>query len=458
MKNYLLAVTLFCISTALFAQDSLIYSKKQVADDIHYLLKNAADIHPNLYHDISPAELIRKTDSLISHLPDSLSLLSAYGAFAQATAFVNEGHTSVDIPKAIQKDIRAGTFKGIPLQVLGYNDGYFQANLMLPQGQAPNVKISSINGQAASAILTRMMALKGDLASFRKVVAIGNFRVFLSVIGIKQPYTIVYSDGEKVDKTLTLNSITEKEYTTSLIKKPQSEPYAFTIRDNKYAYLNFRSMVNYDKFCHFCDSLFKVLDEKKINKLVVDLRENGGGNSGLGHCLLSYIADKPYRMAGDSKRKVSQQFKDYLIANKAVYGNNYDDYLKLPVGSFMPLGSDNMTKPGKKEHRFKGKVCFLIGPYTFSSANMLAATVKDYHLFTLIGEPTGEAANHYGELCTIKLPNTGLLAFTSTTIWGRPNGNANDKGAIEPDYLVKAKSGGEDDVLKYALDWLDGRK
>jgi len=458
MKNYLLAVTLFCMPALMFAQDSLIYSKKQAANDIQYLLKNAADIHPNLYHDISPAELARRTDSLISKLPDSLSLLSAYGAFAQATAFVNEGHTSVDIPKPVQKDIRAGTFKGVPLQVLGYDDNCFEANLMLPQGQVPHVKVSSINGELASAILTRMMALKGDLASFRKVVAFGNFRVFLSVIGIRQPYTIVYNDGEKANKTVTLSNISEKEYTALLIKKPQSEPYAFTIRDNKYAYLNFRSMVNYDKFCYFCDSLFKVLDDKKIIKLVVDLRENGGGNSGLGHCLLNYIADKPYRMAGDSKRKVSQQFKDYLIANKAVYGNNYDDYLKLPVGSFMQLSSDGLTKPEKKEHRFKGKVCFLIGPYTFSSANMLAATVKDYHLFTLIGESTGEAANHYGELCTIKLPNTGLLAFTSTTMWGRPNGNTNDKGAIEPDYLVKAKSGGEDDVLKYALDWLDGRK
>ncbi|WP_448700314.1 S41 family peptidase [Mucilaginibacter sp. AW1-3] len=455
MKKFLFIAILFCLSIAAFAQDSLIYSKKQVADDIRYLLKNAADIHPNLYHDISAGELTRRVDSLISKLPDSVSLFTAYGAFAQATAFVNEGHTSLDIPSPIRKAMRAGAFKGIPLQVLSYDNNYFEANLIMPQAQVKHIEVSSINGQESSVILARMMALKGDLPSFRKVVAIGNFRFFLSVIGISQPYLIKYKDVEHVSKTVTVNSITEKEYSDALIRKPQSEPYALMITNDKYAYLNFKAMADYDRFCHFCDSVFKMLDERKISRLVVDLRENGGGNSGLGHCLLNYITDKPYRMAGDSKRKVSQQFKDYLTANKDLYGDNYNDYLKLPVGTFMPLGSDDLTKPENKEHKFKGKVCFLIGPNTFSSANMLAATVKDYKLFTLIGEPTGEAANHYGELCTIKLPNTDLRAFTSTTMWGRPNGNANDKGVIAPDYLVNAKSGTRDNVLEYAKKWLD---
>lgn len=458
MKKSLLTFILFCLSAiAAFAQDSLIYSKKQVADDIRYLLKNAADIHPNLYHDISAAELTRRVDSLVGKLPERLSLLTTYDAFAQATAFVNEGHTSLDIPAPIRKAMRAGTLTGIPLQVLSYDDNCFEANLIMPQAQAKHIKVSSINGQASPVILARMMALKGDLASFRKVVAISNFRFFLSVIGIMEPYVITYKDAADVSKTATVNSINEKEYADALVKKPQNDLYTLTITDGKYAYLNFRSMANYDRFCHFCDSIFKVLDERRIDKLVVDLRENGGGNSGLGHCLLNYITDKPYRMAGDSKRKVSQQFKDYLTANKDLYGDNYNDYLKLPVGSFMPLGSDELTKPENKDHKFKGKVCFLIGPNTFSSANMLAATVKDYHLFTLIDESTGEAANHYGELCTIKLPNTSLVAFTSTTMWVRPNGDANDKGAIAPDYLVKTKSG-SDNVLEYSLNWLDGKK
>ncbi len=455
LRSLLTAALFFSGILLLKAQEPGQYSRKQVADDIKVLMSNAADIHPNLYHDISPGELKRKTDSLISKLPDSLSVLSTYRAFAEATAFINEGHTSVDIPKAINMAIRAGTFKGIPLQVLGYDNNSFDANLILPGLQKKHVEVTAINGEQSPAILAKMMALKGDLAPFRKVVAINNFRFFLSVIGISQPYVITYKDDGGASQTITLNSINEKEYVAGSGSKPHSAPYTYATLNGQYGYINFRAMADYDQFSRFCDSVFKALDENKVDKLIIDLRENGGGNSSLGGYLLSYLADKPYRMAGDSKRKVSQQFKDYLIANKALYGDNYNEYLQLPVGAFMPLGSGDLTKPENKEHHFKGKVCFLIGPYTFSSANMLAAAVKDYHLFTLIGEATGEAANHYGELCTIKLPNTGLLAFTSTTMWSRPNGNASDNGPIEPDHLVKRTDPTGDNVLDYAMKWLN---
>ena len=158
-------------------------------------------------------------------------------------------------------------------------------------------------------------------------------------------------------------------------------------------------------------------------------------------------------MAGESGRKVSRQFKDHIIANKAIYGAD-NVLLSQPTGSFYKIGDTALYKPTDISHPFKGKVCFLIGPRTFSSANMLAATVKDFKLATLIGEPTGEPGNDYGELCDIKLPNTGFLAFTSTTIWVRPNNDKKDNNPILPDYAVKRSTTGHDNVLQFAEKWL----
>src|ERR1700742_1881982 len=120
-------LTVFCLLLATmisfcYAQDSLKYSKKQVAADINLFMTSAADIHPNLYHDISKQQLANKVDSLIKTLPDSLSELRTYRAFAEATAFINEGHTGINVPKAIRAQRKAGTFKSIPLQVTDYND------------------------------------------------------------------------------------------------------------------------------------------------------------------------------------------------------------------------------------------------------------------------------------------------------------------------------------------------
>ena len=54
--------------------------------------------------------------------------------------------------------------------------------------------------------------------------------------------------------------------------------------------------------------------------------------------------------------------------------------------------------------RFDGPVAFLIGPGTFSSANILANSIGDFHLAELIGRDTAEIPNNYGMACPVILP------------------------------------------------------
>jgi C-terminal processing protease CtpA/Prc len=78
----------------------------------------------------------------------------------------------------------------------------------------------------------------------------------------------------------------------------------------------------------------------------------------------------------------------------------------------------------------------LIGPNTFSSANMTANAIQDYHLATLVGEPTGEPVNDYGELIFLRLPNTGLSFATSTKQFVRANGDSKDPHPVLPKYTI----------------------
>ena len=112
-------------------------------------------------------------------------------------------------------------------------------------------------------------------------------------------------------------------------------------------------------------------------------------------------------------------------------------------------------KPGNNPLRYSGKVCVLIGPNTFSSANMLSNAIKDFKLATLIGEPTGEPANDYGELYWNKLPNTQLSFSTCSKQFIRANGDSHDPNPILPDLVVKQNSNSnKDDVLDFAKGWL----
>lgn len=453
--NKTIAFIYLFVSTCSFAsaQDLARFTRAQIAGDIEFFIKNAEDIHPNLYHDISKADLAAKTDSLVATLPDELSDMQAFCAFARATAFINEGHTGVDLPQSIKAARKAGTLKMIPLQVTDYDNGYFSANIVAAGNKVSGVKVAAVNSLAASQLFTQLTSLKGGLLPFRTIFTVNSFRVMLAAIGIKSPYVIDYLDkGGK--HQVTVDGISEAEYQAGLVKPEVAKSYTFDVIEGQTGYFNFKSMDNYDGFRKFCDSVFESLNSRHINKLIIDLRENSGGNSQLGEYLLTYIATTPFRMAGEGGRKISQQFKDHITANKTLYGQSGEYILKQPTGTFLKMGDISLTKLEDMPHKFKGKVCFITGPNTFSSANMLAAAVKDFHLATLIGEPTGEPANDYGELCTIKLPNTGFSAFTSTTIWVRPNNDKNNIQPIYPDYLVEHTPGEEDNVLRYAINWL----
>ncbi len=459
MKKLLFGLLLVFAVQCLKAQDSLKYSRKQITDDMGILLRNAEEIHPNLYHDISKQVLVLKTDSLIKSLPDTLSGLMAYHAFLLETAFINEGHTSVNTPQPLRKEFRSGRLKYIPLQVIDYNNKQFEANIIAKSGNVNGIKITAINNKSAESIFNEMMQLKGGLSSFRKVVTVKSFPLFLPVIGISAPYTVEYTSPDNTRHSVTLDGLSSPEYAALVPNTQNTQPYTFTILNGGYGYFNFRSMSNADKFVKFADSVFNVIDEQKIGKLVVDLRENSGGDSGLGNYLLGYVTTTPYRMAGGSEMKVSQQFKNQM--NEPDLKSRYNKpakYFTMANGEILRMTENDMRKPDSRKHQFKGKVCFLIGSFTFSSANMLASTIIDYKLATLIGEPVGEPANDYGELGNIDLPNTGFSGFTSTTLWIRPNGNTKDSKPVAPDYLVKAGSGAGDKVLEYSLEWLDGKK
>ena len=90
----------------------------------------------------------------------------------------------------------------------------------------------------------------------------------------------------------------------------------------------------------------------------------------------------------------------------------------------------------------------LIGPSTFSSANFLADAVKTYNITTLIGTPTGEYTNDFGEQLNFNLDNSESPVFISSTFDIGANGNDAILEPVYPDIEVKT------DALEYALIWI----
>jgi hypothetical protein len=76
----------------------------------------------------------------------------------------------------------------------------------------------------------------------------------------------------------------------------------------------------------------------------------------------------------------------------------------------------------------------LIGRRTFSSALLNAATFRRTTKARLLGEPTGGAPGHFGEIRSFRLPSSQLVVWHSTKRFGD---GKSDRATLEPDVLVE---------------------
>ncbi|WP_109301009.1 tetratricopeptide repeat protein [Aquimarina sp. AU474] len=112
----------------------------------------------------------------------------------------------------------------------------------------------------------------------------------------------------------------------------------------------------------FYKRLFQFIDTHSIEKLVYDVRLNGGGN-------------------------------------------NYNN---------LPLIKGLMARPKINK---KGNFYFIIGRDTFSACQNLTNEITRYTEAILVGEPTSENVNFYGDARPVVLPNSKITAYLSYLWW-----------------------------------------
>jgi hypothetical protein len=182
--------------------------------------------------------------------------------------------------------------------------------------------------------------------------------------------------GEQV--TLTVPRA-EREHALRLDKQSVNYWYEF-VPGSKTLYVAYNRCREQDSpsFKEFSRDLLAFLDGHEVERLVLDLRRNGGGNEGLLRPLIAEIR----------KRKSVNR---------------------------------------------RGHLFVVIGRGTFSSAAQNAMELKEKTEAITVGEPTGQKPNHYGEVKELRLPHWGVNVSYSTTYWKRVPG---DPEAFVPDLLA----------------------
>ena len=422
------------------------FSKAQLNDDVSYLIKTISHVHPDMYHAINKQKYKQLSDEVKSLFFDGMTLDEAWPAISRLIGRLNEGHSVFNYPDDVVNKLKSGKKILFPIFIKEFNG----INFVVAADDSEENKLQtgdqiiSINGFTASKLIDTLSGNAGGLKSFRSLNVCRNLISCLYLYHINGPYEIKYLRDGKIDHTVINSSswpaikIRMSEIAKTASKFLPKPDHSFYYLEKKVAFMSLNSLAaEPEAFKSFLDSCFAVIKNNTTDKLIIDLRNNGGGNSALGERLLSYITGKSFRMTGGVKWKVSQEYKDQLkVWLKGDSSEKMGYYLKSTNGTLIKNMNVKIQKPALNPLRYQGKVFVLIGPGTFSSANMLANTIQDYKLAKLIGEQSGEPANDYGELIEIRLPNTGFSFTTSTKQFIRANGNSRDHNPVIPDYLI----------------------
>lgn len=462
---------LICMSiqgqrTVLYQQDpppgfaSSKIAKQFLKEDMLYWQKVMEESHVNPYHAIRKEQMDRLQEEVLSSLPDSVTHFEACFAISRLVGALDEGHLGFATNR-VSDSLYAYHCVRFPYLLFDIDNGALvvQRDLSVANKLPAFSRITEINGIPVQQLYDKYAKFYGGLEPWRRLQVKNNIRKLLYMDGIISPFRIKATVNDlTLEFTTDGYTYQQADSISKLIVAELSvptKPFSVNFLENNIALIEFNNMNGKlrDSFDVFLRRTFQQLKERNTTGLIIDLRKNGGGDSGLGDMLIGYISGKEYRNASGMKMRISSHSKAYAEMMKAD-----DPFKKWKNGKLYEYKAKKLLKPGDNPLRYTGKTAVLIGTGTFSSANMLTNAIKDYQLATLIGESTAEPANDFGEIFPFMLPHTCIVATTAIKMFMRANGDEKDFTGIKPDIEVtntlRDVQQKKDRVMERAVQWV----
>jgi tetratricopeptide (TPR) repeat protein/ketosteroid isomerase-like protein len=350
--------------------------------DLDYLVRRMEKVHYNLYAKITREKFqqaIADLKTKISSLKDEELAVGIQGILA----LVGDGHTTVDWESRHSPNKPARP--RYPVEFYLYKEGLYV------RGAAPELtdivgsKVLRIgNSSVEDAIRAVEQLCSRDNSMGMKLQApmyLTNPAV-LSYLKLADDMSHVALVVKKTDgaeasvdlKPAAIDREEVKNFVRANAKTKTPEPISFRKNDDKfwYEYLPENKMVycQYNQVANkdaeslesFWGKMFEFINEKPVDTLVVDMRNNGGGNNFLNRPLIHGL-----------------------------------------------IRCDRVNQPG---HLF-----VLIGRTTFSAAMNCAVDIERNTNAMFVGEPTGSSPNFVGETNILVLPCSGVRLSCSSLYW-----------------------------------------
>jgi hypothetical protein len=383
-------------------------TKEQWREDLRYFARELPKRHKNLYHATSHEQferVVAELDAAIPSLQDHQIIVRMH----QIAALVGDGHTGVHLAPYFKRYPLALYWFGRELRVIAAAQEY---------QNAVGARVVKIGGLDIDEVEKRVLSCFPSSGNENEWYVMTTSTAFVIVPEVLHALGVVpelgrasftFADEQDKPFTLEINPVemqivggvpTVKMLPAAkaqpLYRQKQGERFWFTyLPDAQTIYVNFRG---YYSLGENARKLFQFVDSNPTKRLVIDLRQNGGG--------------------------------DFFEGRK---------HLIHPL----------KQRPALNQ---KGNLFVIIGRATFSAAMVNAIDFRKETNAILVGEPIGERPNSYSENDEMTLPNSRLVVSYSTRYYKFLD---EDMPAVLPDKRIDPNwadfQAGRDPVMEWIL-------
>lgn len=428
-----LAVAWLASLLALPASAAELATPQQLREDLQTIADTLRDQHPETSHSVAPASLRRALASARARLDAPMDRDQAWLQLAPLNSVLADAHTLVAYPDW-RGDLKAHVAAGgglFPYEV--HVDGergelFVVADLGGARSEQARARITRINGVSARRVIERLMRLThGDSPAFRARLLEQRWAFY---------YWRAYGDPARFDIALRpvaaaapsrlALSLPAASRLPALLAGDQNfeRTFGFELRPERAAVLRIDSFVWSDpeRFYAFTEDAFAQIKRHGVRRLIVDIRDNGGGDDELWmRGLLRHIADRPYRNGSTYRKRVLAKFRSGEEVTGAIVRGE-------KTGLIEPVADDPL--------HYDGELIVLIGPATYSSSVLFANTVQDFGFGRVAGARGGVVRSRQsGSVQETRLPHSGLMFYWPRFVLDRPVPRKSPW--LQPDLIVR---------------------
>jgi hypothetical protein len=343
----------------------------------------------------------------------SLQDYEIIAAMTKIVASMGDGHTRLDW------QLTAPSFRTYPLQVYWFTDGLYVIATTEPYRRALMTRLVQIGDtkiEDAFSAVSALIAHENDqwlLARSPEYLVVPEILSVLKIVTNMERARFVFEDADGTRFTLDFAPVSRfglipwvqapdpTQVPTPLYRRSPDLFYWFTyLAESKTIYLRHNAFIERPDLPStvFSQILESAVNSNQPERFVLDMRNNGGGNTNVLFNMISFL-----------------QFHPDLIR--------------------------------------RGVFFVIIDRGSFSASVDAAVIIRDNSGALFVGEPTGGKPNSYGEVSRFSLPFSGLAVQYSTRFFQLIQGS--DPPSFDPDLLVQPSArdyfAGRDPVLEAIL-------